>query len=84
MKCIVSRSEKSFFAVGGRFVVLWFNPSLSSEWLPGKSVCYNEVKPESVDPTKPLAAIAGCRLIRVEATESEAKDIKSDIKEAKP
>lgn len=82
--CIVSRSEKSFFAVGGRFVVLWFNPDLSSEWLPGKSVCYNAVKPENVDPTKALAAIAGCRLIRVEATGTGAQEGKSDIKETKP
>ena len=32
-KCIVNKSKKSFFAVGGRFVMLWFNPSPSPEWI---------------------------------------------------
>lgn len=65
-KCIINRSEKDFFAAGGRFVALWFNPTLSKEFLPDKSICYKDVTPETVDPNKALSASNQCRLIMVE------------------
>lgn len=66
-KCIVSREEKDFFAAGGRFVALWFNPELTGDWVPGESVCYNEVIPQVVDPKAPATAVDNCELIVVEA-----------------
>ena len=58
--------ERGYFATGGSFVALWFNRDDSAEWIPGKSVCYKDVKPETVDPNKALAESAGCRVIRIE------------------
>jgi hypothetical protein len=72
-KCILNRSEDGFFAAGGQFVLLWFNPSETMEWIPGKSICYNEIVPETVDPNKALSESQHCRLIKVE-TKSKSKD----------
>ena len=66
-KCILNRTEEGFFAAGGVFIVPWFNPVDSKEWIPGKSVCYNEISPETVDPQKALSDVQHCRIIRVEA-----------------
>jgi hypothetical protein len=72
-KCILNPSEDGFFAAGGQFVLLWFNPDETTDWIPGKSVCYNEIAPETVDPDKALSENQHCRLIRVE-TKSKSKD----------
>jgi hypothetical protein len=65
-KCILNNSEKGYFAVGGKYVALWFNTSLSTEWKKDESVCYNEINPQTVDPNQAPAASKGCRLVRVE------------------
>jgi hypothetical protein len=72
-KCILNPSEDGFFAAGGQFVLLWFNPDETTDWIPGKSVCYNEIALETVDPDKALSESQHCRLIRVE-TKSVSKD----------
>jgi hypothetical protein len=66
-KCILNNSNKGFFALGGKYVALWFNSSFSDEWKKDESVCYNDLHPETVDPNKALADTKGCHLIRVEA-----------------
>jgi hypothetical protein len=83
-KCIVNRSENGFFAAGGRFVALFFNPAFSKEWMPGKSVCYHEITPQRVDPNKAVSAIQGCSLIMVEETKPEPKEAQPEAKETKP
>lgn len=69
-KCILDTSEEAYFRAGGRMIAQWFSPELTTMWNPRKSVCYKDLKPETVDP-----ATAGdldpsleghCRLIRVE------------------
>ncbi len=67
-KCIMNPGESGYFAAGGHFVALWFNPEDNAEFTPGKSICYKDVAPETVDPSKALAASGHCRLIRVEET----------------
>ena len=74
--CVVTRSEKDFFAAGGRFVALWFNSSFSAEWIKGKSVCYIDATTKTVDPAKPAAAIEGCSVVTVNAPEPKAADTK--------
>ena len=79
-KCIVSRTEDDFFAAGGRFVALFFNPEFKGEWVPGKSVCYNEVSPQVVDVKAPATAVDTCELIVVEkpaATEPAPEEVPS-------
>ena len=66
-KCILNNSDKGYFALGGKYLALWFNTSLSDEWKKDESVCYKDLKPETVDPNKALADTKGCHLIRVEA-----------------
>jgi hypothetical protein len=79
-KCILNPSERGFFAAGGRFVALWFNPDFTGKWVPGKSVCYKSVTPQVVDPDKALAETQDCRLIEVEA-KSEGAETKSQGKD---
>jgi hypothetical protein len=62
--CVLNLSERGFFAAGGRFVALWFNPELSDEWIPEKSVCYKDVA--VADPDKALSKNPHCQLIKVE------------------
>ena len=64
-KCIINPGESGYFAAGGHFVALWFNPDDSAEWEPGKSVCYKEATRETVDPSKPLPETEHCRVIVV-------------------
>lgn len=66
-KCILNSSEKNFFAAGGRFVLLWFNPTFTEKWIPSKSICYTDITPQVVNPDKDLSESEGCRLIRVDA-----------------
>jgi Domain of unknown function (DUF4157) len=78
--CIVSRREDDFFAAGGRFVALFFNPEFKEEWVPGESVCYNEVSPQVVDVKAPATAVDTCELIVVEkpaATEPAPEEVPS-------
>ncbi len=65
--CIVTKSENDFFAAGGRFVALWFNSSFSGKWIKDKSVCYADATRQTVDPSKPAAAIPDCSVITVNA-----------------
>jgi hypothetical protein len=72
--CILNRSEDAFFANGGVFVVYWFNRSHTAEWIPGESVCYNKLSPETVDPKKAVSENPPhCRLIKVETKSEEKK-----------
>ena len=64
-KCILNESDNGFFAAGGVFVLLWFNPKPSGEWLPGESVCFNEAGTQEIDPNKAVAAAKNCQLIKV-------------------
>jgi Domain of unknown function (DUF4157) len=70
--CIVTKSEREFFAAGGRFVALWFNSSFSGDWIKGKSVCYADAVHQTVDPAKPAAAIQDCSVITVSAPAPKA------------
>lgn len=72
-KCILNRSEKGFFAAGGRFVALFFNPEFTGKWIPGKSVCYTDVTPEAVDPDKTLPQGEHCRIIKVDTPSQSIK-----------
>jgi len=65
-KCIVNPGDKGYFSADGHFVALWFNRDDTAAWVPGKSVCYKDVAPETADPSKAMAASDHCRLIRVE------------------
>lgn len=65
-KCILNKSDKGFFAAGGRFVSLFYNKQFTGDFTPGESVCYTALSPEVVDPNNPLPAIEGCKLIKVE------------------
>jgi hypothetical protein len=71
--CILTKSENDFFAAGGRFVALWFNPIFEKGWLTGKSVCYSQAVRETVDPAHPSSAAQGCRVITVEVKPAESK-----------
>ena len=62
----MNKSEKDFFAAGGRFVALWFNPTFTGEFIPDKSVCYKDVTAQKVDPAKALSESQDCRLIEVD------------------
>ena len=75
----MSRTEDDFFAAGGRFVALFFNPEFKGEWVPGKSVCYNEVSPQVVDVKAPATAVDTCELIVVKkpaATEPAPEEVR--------
>jgi hypothetical protein len=74
--CLITKSEKDFFAAGGRFVALWFNPTFSADWIDGKSVCYNDASHQNVDPAKPASAIQGCSVITVNAPASKTTEKK--------
>lgn len=65
-KCILNKSNKDFFAAGGRFVSLFYNKQFTGVFTPGESVCYTTLSPEVVDPNNPLPAFEGCKLIKVE------------------
>jgi len=65
-RCILNNSDKGYFALGGKYVALWFNTSLSTKWKKDESVCYKAINPEIVDPNQIPAAIKGCRRVRVE------------------
>lgn len=64
-KCVLNRSDAAFFAAGGEFVLLWFNPAFSEEWKPGISVCYSDATTQEVDPAKALDAAGKCLLVKV-------------------
>ena len=72
--CIVTKSEKDFFAAGGRFVALWFNSTFSGDWIKGKSVCYADAVHQTVDPVKPAEAIQDCSVITVSASGPKATE----------
>ena len=72
-KCIVNPGENGYFAAGGHFVALWFNRDDTASWVPGKSICYKDVAPETVDSSKAIAASDHCRLIKVEE-KAKSKD----------
>ena len=82
-KCILDRSERGFFAAGGRFVTLFFNPELKKEWMPDKSICYNEITPQRADPDKAASAVQGCSLIVVEETKPEPEQAQPEAEETK-
>ena len=66
-KCVLNLSEKGFFAAGGQFVSLWFNPKLSDTWDPKESVCYKNVTSLTVvDPDMALSKSPHCQLIMVQ------------------
>ena len=70
--CIINRSEQAFFRAGGRFVALFFNPAFVDHWVPGKSVCYAKLAPQTVDPAQALGESSQCRLIQVEKPAANA------------
>ncbi|MEF8817576.1 MAG: DUF4157 domain-containing protein [Salinibacter sp.] len=68
--CILDDSEDAYFRAGGRFVAMWANPGMSTEWDERKSKCYQELSTRTVDPAtagKQDPGLAGnCELIRIE------------------
>jgi len=72
--CLITKSEKDFFAAGGRFVALWFNPTFRADWIDGKSVCYNDASHQNVDPAKPASAIKCCGVITVNLTDTKTTE----------
>ena len=73
-KCILNNSDKGYFAMGGKYVALWFNTSLSAEWKKDESICYNEINPQTVDPNQAPAASKGCRLVVGRATRARGNE----------
>jgi hypothetical protein len=80
-RCILNRGEKDFFAAGGRFVSLFFNPEPTKTWIQGKSVCYKDLKPLTVDPKEALSKSDSCRLIMVGEEELDRQSGASDYHE---
>jgi hypothetical protein len=75
-KCILNPKDKGFFAMGGRFVTLWFNRKHTKKWIPKESVCYKDIKPQIVDdPDKALSESQDCRLIEVQEPEPPCSDL---------
>lgn len=68
-ECILNKSDKGFFAAGGRFVSLFYNPQFIGGWIDGESVCYKDLSVDVVDPSNPSAAVKDCKLIKVEQKE---------------
>jgi hypothetical protein len=69
-KCILNPGEEGYFATGGKFVALWFNRDFSTKWDKDKSVCYKDLKPETVDPktidpNQAPSLSSPCKLIQV-------------------
>jgi hypothetical protein len=65
-KCILNPTEKGFFAMGGRYVSLFFNRKFNKEWISKESICYKDIKHEIVEPHKALAESEDCQLIEVQ------------------
>jgi hypothetical protein len=64
--CVLNPSNKDYFAAGGVFVQLWFNPTFSGDWLPGQSVCYTQAGVKAAAPGDVIDATAGCQVIEVQ------------------
>jgi hypothetical protein len=71
-KCVLHKSDMSYFAAGGVFVMLWFNSTFSDKWL-SDSLCYNEAITQDVEPDKALASTTNCQLIKVDVQSAENK-----------
>lgn len=69
-KCIVNPTRAGYFAAGGHFISLWFNPMFSGDWDPDKSVCYKDATRQVVDPKQVPSATAGCQVIEVDAAKT--------------
>jgi hypothetical protein len=70
-KCIINDTEAGYFQTGGKLIAVWANPDSMAEstaWDDTKSVCYNKLKTEKIDPTKKLPVIDpdDCKLIEVD------------------
>jgi Domain of unknown function (DUF4157) len=68
-KCILNKTDEGFFAAGGRFVSLFYNPKFIGGWVDGESVCYKDLSVDVVDPSNPSAAVKECKLIKIEQEE---------------
>jgi hypothetical protein len=69
-KCIINDSVDGYFQTGGKLIAVWANPgSMADEtgWDDTKSICYDKLKTEKIDPTKKLPVIDpdDCKLIEV-------------------
>lgn len=64
--CVLNLSNKDYLAAGGVFVQLWFNPTFTGDWLPGKSVCYSQAGRRTATATDVIGAAAGCQAIEVQ------------------
>lgn len=69
-KCILNDSVEGYFKAGGRLTAYWANPESMADdagWDDSKSVCYKDLKTETLDPTKKLPVLNpdDCKLIEV-------------------
>jgi hypothetical protein len=69
-KCIINDTQDGYFQTGGKLIAVWANPESMAEptgWDDTKSICYNKLKTETIDPTKKLPVIdpEDCKLIEV-------------------
>jgi len=77
-KCIINDSVDGYFQTGGRLIAYWANPGSMADdtgWDDMKSICYNNLKVEKVDPTKKLPVIGpdDCKLVEVGKKEAGKK-----------
>lgn len=68
--CILNDSVDGYFALGGKLIAYWANPGSMADdtgWDDTKSICYNKLKTEKIDPTKKMPVIDenDCKLIEL-------------------
>jgi hypothetical protein len=68
-KCIVNDSTDGYFQAGGKLVAYWANPGSMAQddgWDDSKSICYNDLKVQKVDPKKPpVFGPDDCKLVEI-------------------
>jgi Domain of unknown function (DUF4157) len=69
-KCIINDTVDGYFQTGGKLIAVWANPESmadSTGWDDTKSICFNKLRTEKIDPTKKLPVIDpdDCKLIEV-------------------
>ncbi len=68
--CITNDSVDGYLQTGGRLIAVWANPGSMADdegWDDTKSVCYNKLGTENIDPTRKIPVIDpdDCKLIEV-------------------
>jgi hypothetical protein len=68
--CIINDTEDGYFKTGGKLIARWANPESIADdtgWDDTKSICYDKLRTEKLDPTKKIPVIDpnDCKLIEV-------------------